>query len=281
MSFAPDPYAGQIAVPFEVFAEPTPVQVPRQTSTMAGLAIKLLLSLLLVVVVLAALIGFVMYQRYTKNRSIARVQQPEPAKAAEPPDELSRLTIGDTGKPTTEELRQKTANLQTSLAYLVAAMAKRDIPGAEFLVAQARANAHSPNDQKTVDKYEKLSQDVREFWRIIKDRVSKFKPSEEVTLGKTRVIVVEAQDGRFSIKYGSKIFNYTVETMPTWLVTAMADSSLTRDSASKEFYGAFLAVDPEGDRSRARALWSEAANTGVKIDQLLPSLDSLPPTQKQ
>jgi hypothetical protein len=41
-------------------------------------------------------------------------------------------------------------------------------------------------------------------------------------------------------------------------------------------YGAFLAVDPDGDRTRARSLWSEAAKMGVNIDQLLPSLDSLP-----
>ena len=171
--------------------------------------------------------------------------------------------------------------MQENLTDVVGALAARDIPTAEALVAEARSNASSPDDQKTVDKYEKLSQDVGEFWRIMADRVSKFRPQEEVALGKTRIIVVEAQGGRFSFKYGRKIFNGTIETMPSWLVIVLADGSMTSDGRSKELYGAFLAVDPEGDRTRAGALWSEAAVAGIPIEESLPALDSLPVAQKQ
>ena len=278
MSFAPDPEANQIAVPVEVFWDPMSEEMPEQSFTIVGLAITFLFS---VVVVLATLIGFLMYQRYTMNVSTARARQPNRVEVAKPQGELPRPTVSDPGRSASEELARKKAGLQKNLTELVAALARRDIPAAQAIVAQARANAQSPDDQKTVDKYEKLSEDVREFLRIIGGRVSKFQPSEEVTLGKTRIIVVEARGGRFSFRYGSKILNYTVETLPTWLVTALADGNLADAGPSKELYGAFLAVDPEGDRSRARSLWSEAAKMGIKIDQLLPSLDSLPTAQGQ
>lgn len=258
----------------ELYAEVNTLRRRRKAPKKANPTARLLLLLLFVLVPVG---GAVLYQRYVKDLFTARVEQPKPS------SELSQRTGPRRKEPAAEPPPQKhrTASLQEMLADLVAALAKRDVPRAQDIVAEARANAQSPDDQKTLDKYEKLSEYVGGFWRIIGDRVKKFKPSEEVTLGKTRIIVVEAQDGRFSIKYGSRIQNYTVETMPLWLVIALVDSNLASDGPSKELYGAVLAVEPEGDRSRARSLWSEAASKGIKIDQSLPSLDSPPFTQKQ
>lgn len=268
---APDAYPAPATVPLVRVTKPN-ARLRRRKTSLARRTIQWLLSLL---VLLAIVIGFFQYQRHLNDRSLARVRPPEPKAVTK------RLPAPDPAVTAAEELRRKKAGMQQNLTDLVAALAARDLPAAEALVAQARANASSPDDQKTVDKYEKLSKNVGEFWRIIADRVSKFRPQEEVALGKTRIFVVEVQDGRFSFKYGRKIFNSTIETMPSWLVIALADSDLTSDGPSKELYGAFLAVDPEGDRARARALWSEAASAGITIDESLPSLDSLPAAQEQ
>jgi hypothetical protein len=253
---------------------------PKQASITANLAIR---ALLLTVAVLATLIGLAMYMRHADHVSVARVQHPKLVKVAKPADAPSQPSDPAPEKPAAVQPppKAKAESLQPILAEVVAALAKRDILGARGIMAEARANAESPDDQKTLIKYQKLSADVEGFWRIVGDRVSKFKPSEEVPLGKTRIIVVESGDGRFSVKYGSRIFRFTAQTMPSWLAIALVDSNLGGDGPSKELYGAFLAVDPEGDRSRARALWSEAASAGIQIDQLLPSLDSLPSAQKQ
>jgi hypothetical protein len=272
MPFDFDPQADQYAIPADVFWDPNAEEAPQRTWTLAGVTIA---CLLLLVVVLGGLTGFVLYQRYNANLSLARARQPKPVKVAKPVPGVPRPAAPDPGQ-VAAELAQKKASLQKNLTELVAALAKRDLAAAQALVAQARANALSPDDQKTVAKYEKLSDDVREFWRILGARVRKFQPSEEVSLGKTRIVVVEAQEGRFSFRYGSKILSYTLETLPTWLVTALADANLADDGPSKELYGAFLALDPEGDRARAQALWAEAAQRGIPVDQLLPPLDTLP-----
>jgi hypothetical protein len=253
---------------------------PKQASITANLAIR---ALLLTVVVLTTLIGLALYLRRADHVSTARVQHPKPVTVAEPADAPSQPSGPAPEKPAAVQPlpKAKSESLQPILAEVVAALAKRDIPAARGIMAEARANAESPDDQKTLIKYQKLSADVEGFWRIVGDRLRKFKPSEEVPLGKTRIIVVESRDGRFSIKYGSKIFRFTAQTTPSWLAIALVDSNPGGDGPSKELYGAFLAVDPEGDRSRARALWSEAAIAGIQIDQLLPSLDSLPSAQKQ
>lgn len=278
MSFAPDPEANQIAIPVDIFWDPDEEEIPERTWTVAGLAITFLLSL---VVLLVTLGGLLMYDRYAKNLAAARARQSDRAVVAKPPAVLPRPTVSDPRKSASEEFARKKASLQQNLTELVAALARRDMAAAQALVAQARANAQSPDEQRTVDKHAKLSEDVREFLGIIGGRVSKFQPAEEVTLGKTRIIVVEARGGRFSFRYGSKILNYTVETLPTWLVIALADGNLANDGRSKELYGAFLAVDPDGDRARAQSLWSEAAKMGIPIDQLLPAIDSLPSAQSQ
>jgi hypothetical protein len=276
MSFAPDPDANQIAIPVDVFWDPDEEESPQRSFTLLGLAITFLLSL---VVLLATVIGLMAYHRYSKNLAAARARQSDRSVFTRPAVELTRKVAADPGKSTPEEQVKKKADLQKNLAELMAALARRDLAAAQDLVTQARSNAQSPDDQQTVDKYEKLATDVRDFLRMVGGRVSKFKPSEEVTLGKTRIIVVNSRDGQFSFRYGSKILNYTLETLPAWLVIALADANLGNDGPSKELYGAFLAVDPDGDRARAQSLWAEAAKLGVPIEQSLPALDSLPPAQ--
>ncbi|NLY02626.1 MAG: hypothetical protein GXY83_41635 [Rhodopirellula sp.] len=259
-------------VPSGIVVRPD-ARLRRRNTSIAYRTFKGLLSLL---VLLAIGVGFVKYRRYLNDRPLARVRQPDPTAVD---TSTGRLPGHDSADTAAEEFLK--VSMQKNLTELVAALAARDISVAEGFMDQARANASSPDDQKTVDKYERLFEDVREFWRIIGDRVSKFRPQEEVALGKTRIIVVEARGGRFSFRYGRKIFEGPIETMPTWLVVVLADGNLDSDGRSKELYGAFLAVDPEGDRSRARALWSEAASAGVKIEESLPSLDSLLATQSQ
>ncbi len=269
---APEASVVPFMVPSEIVAGPQ-AWLRRRKTSVAHRTVKWLLSLL---VLLAIGIGSVRYYGYLNDRSLARVGQGE-LKAVETLAE--RAPGRDSGGTAADEFLR--ASMQENLRDLVAALAARDVPSAEGFLAQARANASSPDDQKTVEKYEKLIDDVREFWRIIQDRVSKFRPQEEVALGKTRIIVLEAREGQFSFRYGRKIFKGTIETMPYWLVAVLADGNLDSDGRSKELYGAFLAVDPEGDRARARALWSEAATEGIKIDESLPSLDSLLVTREE
>ena len=117
---------------------------------------------------------------------------------------------------------------------------------------------------------------MQDFWRVVGDRVKKFRPAEEVPLGKTRIIVLEAEDGKFSVKAGRRIINCSIETIPVWLVNALIEGMPANDRPSKKAYAAFLALDPEGDRARAKELWSGLASTDNTVESLLALLDSLP-----
>jgi hypothetical protein len=195
---------------------------------------------------------------------------------AKPPEKLKNEK-----KPVAAVDAAKQAALHKSLAETVAALSRRDVGRAQELLAQARTNAQSPEDHGLVTRYENLGDYVREFWRLIRDRIDHLRPTEELELGKTRVVIVESQGGQFSFRSGGKIFKYQIDTMPSWMVIALADANLASDPQSKVIYGSFLAVDPAGNRQRAQELWAEASRQGgqvdIKTDQLLPSIESLPP----
>lgn len=269
----PDHPASQGYAPSYAAAGGRPVRIAkssaarrgRQKSTsMVGPVIAVL------IVVVAGLVGVIAYQEYEKSLASARAQKaPKVAeKRPQPKAEDTSLKLTANQPPP-----QDPAVMQRSLADAIAALGKRDVSGARSAVSHAAANASSPEDQKTIQKYERLCEAVGKFWGIIWERVNKFKPSQPVTLGKTRILVIEAGGGRFSYKVGNKIHVCSAETVPSWLAIALAEASRGEDPSFKEIYAAFLAVDPDGDRSRARALWSEA-----KLEESLPAIDSLPPT---
>jgi hypothetical protein len=247
----------------------------RRTTSLVGPAIALL------VIVVAGLAGVYVYLEFNKPFAPSR----SPAKVAK---KTERATVrkaeadSDESKPDgTSSLspRPEPATLQKSLAEVLAALVKRDLPGARTALTDAAASARSPEEEKSVAKYKKLCDDVEQFLRVVGTRVSKFRAKEEITLGKTRILVVEAGDGRFSFKVGSKVRVCTPETIPGWLAIALVDDMPAGEGPSKEIYGAFLAIDPDGDRARAKTLWAEAAKGGAKIEELLPAIDSLPPAQ--
>lgn len=264
----PPPYASQGGVPIAIAQRSTIRRSRRRNSTRTGPAIVFVLF------VIVGLLGAVAYQLVGKDLFTASARPAKIGKAAEkrpqPKDDDADLSQSATAS---RILPQDSASLQQDLADVVRSLGKRDIAGAQAILSRARSKARSPEDQKTLEKHAKLCDEVGQFWRAIGERVSKFRPAEEVTLGKTRIVVVEAGGGRFSFKVGNKVRVCTAETIPSWLAIALAEGNLGGDGPSKETYGAFLAVDPEGDRSRARALWSES-----KIEEALPPLDSLPPT---
>lgn len=168
----------------------------------------------------------------------------------------------------------KQAELHSGIKAARAAMRQRNLTEAQKGLAQARANVQSPEDDLLVTRYENLANYLTQFWKGIARRLSAFKPMDEVELAKTRIIVVESNAEEIRFKSGGKVFHYRIDTMPVPFVAGLVEGALN-DAQSKVIFGAFLAVDPRGDATRALELWTEAAEAGQKVDQLLPSVAEL------
>ena len=162
----------------------------------------------------------------------------------------------------------KQAELKKSLQAVRVAMAQRNAADAQQKLTEAKANAKTHDEQTQVTRYENLYNYLLEFWRGFRRRLAALRPTEELDLGSTRIIVVEVSEDRLSFKTEGRIFRYRLETMPGKVVTSLADVWMGKDSQSKVILGAFLAV--EGNVERAQRLWNEAAQAGENVSELLP-----------
>ncbi len=155
------------------------------------------------------------------------------------------------------------------------AMGSRDLAEAKKQLATAKSKAQSPEEAARVTRYATVLSYVEEFWRCIRGCIASLRSSDEIEMGDTRLVVLKSSANSLSLKMGDRDFDYTWDAIPTNLIIALADSRLGKDPQTKVIYGAFLAVDPVGDVERAAQLWAEAAKSGEKVEQFVPSIAEL------
>jgi formylglycine-generating enzyme required for sulfatase activity len=155
------------------------------------------------------------------------------------------------------------------------AMGARELVEAKKYLATAKSKAQSPDEASRVTRYETVLGYVEDFWRCIRGTIASLHPTEELDLGKERIVVLKSSADGVTFKIGDRECQYTCDTMPTGFIVALADVRLNKDPQTKVIYGAFLAVDPMGDAERAAQLWAEAAQSGEKVQQLVPPVAEL------
>ena len=166
----------------------------------------------------------------------------------------------------------KQAALKQALADARIALSERDLAGAQQHLNTAGANAQTPEEEAAVERLRTLRGHLEQFWEGIRKSVAELESGEELIIGDTRVAVVEASRERLIVKAGvNRVFQ--IDEIPASLVRVLADRWFAKEPSSKVFLGAFLAVDPKGDRQRARRLWQEAGQAGLDVRGLLQELD--------
>jgi formylglycine-generating enzyme required for sulfatase activity len=151
----------------------------------------------------------------------------------------------------------------------------RELAEAKKHVATAKSKAQTPDELNLAKKYETVLGYVDDFWRCIRGCIASLRPTEELDLGETRIVVLKSSADGLSFKIGDREYNYTCDTMPTNFIVALADIRLNKDAQTKIIYGAFLALDPQGDSERAEQLWTEAEQAGEKVKQFVPPVADL------
>ncbi len=166
-----------------------------------------------------------------------------------------------------------TAKIRQLLAAARVKLGERNQDAAKKLVAEASQLAVSDEQHDMVDRVDSLEKYVGEFWSAVHDSVKGLKAADEIDLGSTKVIVVEATAEALTIHVGGQNRRYQVNQLPSGLAVGLALRWLDpKKPENKVFVGAFYLVDPKTGPEQAKQAWDEAAAAGVDVKNLLPLL---------
>jgi hypothetical protein len=102
--------------------------------------------------------------------------------------------------------------------------------------------------------------------------VSGLLPAEEIMVGQTPIIVVGVDADQLTVRSEGRNQTYRLYDLPRPIVEALAARGFAKDPSSKILLGTYMAMDPQGDRQRARQLWEQAARDGEDVRELMEEL---------
>lgn len=158
------------------------------------------------------------------------------------------------------------------------AMADRQMDAARHHVDAAVNMARSPTERAEVERVGKLLAALTAFWNGVREQAGKIQAGEELVVGSTRVIVVEAENDRLIIRVsGNNRVYHVIDGLPRQIAVALAQRQIgNRSPIANLRIGAFLAVDAHGDRQEARRRLEAAGPDGRA---LLPELELAGPVK--
>ena len=199
---------------------------------------------------------------------------PEPTTPAEPTEPGQPPKPEETIKqPEPPQDAKQQAAFDRAVSDARLAMSQRDLAAARRHLEAATLNAQTTEDQTQLARLQTMLGHLDEFWVAMRDGVSTLNGGRELALKTTRVVVVEADRDRLTVRAAGANHSWTLRHLPASVVRAVVNESFPRDATSKLQLGTFLAFDADGDRLEARQLWEEAAQEGIDVDALLPELD--------
>ncbi len=156
-------------------------------------------------------------------------------------------------------------------------LGERDLAGATRVLDEARKLADAPARTAEWDQVCSMRDLVGAFWDALRDELAR-RRNEPMSVGfsggTAQFVVVECDRNRLVIRKEGETLTYDVGEMPHNLVLLMARNLLEQDGDGAAMTGAFIAMEPEGDRTEARRLFEKAARTRQDIHRVLPELDA-------
>ncbi len=201
--------------------------------------------------------------------------KPEPLKPESPKLPVEPLRVEPVQPPAEPQIDAKRQEVfDQAVSDARHAMTRRNLSGAEDYLQTAAENTQTVDDDNQLNRLETMLHNLREFWTGIREGVAKLEAAGELPIGNTRIAIVEATRDRLTFRAAGQNHRYQIEQLPTVVVLAIADNCFKKGVPSTQvLIGTFLAVDPDGNRQRARLLWNAAIKQGIDIENLLPELD--------
>ncbi len=190
--------------------------------------------------------------------------------AGQPPGRKTRPKDPPAPQPPVDKERQEF--FRQSLAVARLTMSEHDLAAARTHLESAASEAQTPEEQAEVDRLDALLGHLDEFWKAMDRIVGKLQPADTLPVGETFVAIVEATPDELTLKVAGRVRTYPTDDLPSKLVQALADERLAKDPATKAIVGTYHLVDPDGDKARARQLWTEASQQGIDVEDLMPEL---------
>ena len=155
---------------------------------------------------------------------------------------------------------------------------RRDMATARLHLDRAERAAF-PADRAAVDQLRGAFVPWESFWNAVRGALRDLKPGDVLDAGGRKWTVVRSDPERpaLVVRTGGLQTSYSIGEMPAEVVGALAERKLPAVAASNLARAAFLAMDPQGDPRRAKALCDEGAKQGLPVDALLAELKPLLP----
>jgi hypothetical protein len=159
------------------------------------------------------------------------------------------------------------------------ALAKRDVEQAKSEIANAAKGAKGADQKAELGQLKLLALCIERFWQAVDAELKRLVAGDELDLSGTRVSVVESSPKGLTLHVEGKNQKKSRDALPGRWALAVAEHRFDNSPANKLLLGAFLAVDPQGDRNRARQVWQKAQSKDPHAGELLTLLASanIPP----
>jgi hypothetical protein len=178
-------------------------------------------------------------------------------------------TLEETGGATKSRAAYRWAINRARSAFM-----GRDLKRAKRQLELATGQADLPSQKVQVAQFRALETQLVRFWSAVRAGLETLEPAEELHIGNAIAAVVESGPDSLALFVTGSRRDYTLANLPTKVALFVAQRGANEDApASQVCWGAFHAVDPRGDRSRARQLWESAAAAGEPVGLLLPFLE--------
>ena len=165
-----------------------------------------------------------------------------------------------------------TEEFRTTLNQIWESLAQRDLEGARAGLNRLASQVRSDSHRRIVGAMDQLVRDVEQFWKIMAEIVASLQSAEELPVGDTYVIVVEATRDSLVLRAAGQNRRYALREIPTILIESLARRRLHPGPDSDILLAAFLAVDPKGDLAEAQRLLERARAQGGDIELIAEAL---------
>lgn len=205
---------------------------------------------------------------------------PEMTNTAKPESAIPEMKVPEktpmpeTPAPMSTASPEETAAVRKALGQAIMAMGYRDWDTATEKLAEAKALAPDDVLKQKVEAVESVSTGAQEFWRAVRESTKSLGAGQELTIGSTRIAVVEASEKLLILRVGGQNKRYPIDDLPMGLARTLATTWFDNNAPStKVFTGAFLYVEPNGDPAEVRQLWQAAQQGGVNVELLMSLLE--------
>jgi hypothetical protein len=206
-----------------------------------------------------------------------------PAKAATKPPTRPENTAADQAAPVEPAAPRppaaeagKNAAFRKTVATARRALADRDVAQAKKALATASGQAQSTEDHEELGRLNLLATYVDGFWNAVRESLNALQAADELKIGGAVAAVVDSDAEGLTVHIGGVNKEFKTRSMPASLAVTLAQRWFNQDAGNKLFLGAFLAVDPQGDKNEARQYWEQATAGGASAQDLMPLLSGGP-----